>query len=255
MVRRIRPALSKKRSRSVFLRSPESQYHRVVLLSPFLSFRKFNRSLRTALFTKEDLAVSDEEVGQLLKANGVAALSQVHGNKAVVVREPVARTLEADALATDMPGLALTIRTADCQSFLVYAPEKNVIGLIHAGWKGLVAGIIPSFFDLLWEEWGIRAEDTIAAAGPSLCRAHGEFSDPKKELRGIHPRFFDGRLADLRAIAEDQLFALGVDPGRFERLPDCTQCHPEKYWTYRGGDKENVTKGMTNLLACVLASE
>ncbi|MFA6523847.1 MAG: polyphenol oxidase family protein [Candidatus Peribacteraceae bacterium] len=223
-----------------------------MFLSPFPFLRSHHKRFSVGLFTKEDFSVSNEEIGQLLKANGVAALSQVHGNKAVIVREPVARTVEADALATDMPGLALTIRTADCQSFLVFAPEKNIIGLIHAGWKGLQAGIISSFFDLLWEEWGIRAEETIVAAGPSLCKVHGEFTDPKTELKGINPRFFEGRLVDLRTIAEDQLFAVGVDPGRFERHPDCTQCHPEKYWTYRGGHREEVIAGSTNVLACVL---
>ena len=223
-----------------------------MLLHPFTLLRPYQKTLSTALFTKENLLVSDEEVGKLLHAQGVAALTQVHGNKTVIVREPVARTVEADALVTDMPGLALAIRTADCQSFLVFAPEKRVIGLIHAGWKGLKIGIIPSFFDLLWEEWRIRAEETMVAAGPSLCRSHSEFTDPKVELKGINPRFFDDRLADLRAIAEDQLFALGVDPGRFERHPDCTRCHPERYWTYRGGHREEVAKGMTNLLACSL---
>lgn len=234
------------------LRPPHHDTLRSMLPNPFPLLRPHRKTLSAVLFTKEDLLVSDEEVGKLLKANGVAALRQVHGGRAIVVREPIARTVEADALATDQPGLALTIRTADCQSFLVYEPEKHVAGLIHAGWRGLLAGIIPSFFDLLWEEWSIRPEHVVVAAGPSLCKTCSDFSDPARELHGIHHRFFDGKYVDLRGIAEDQFTALGVDPGRFERHTDCTRCHPERYWTYRGGHREEVTKGMTNLLACCL---
>jgi YfiH family protein len=221
-------------------------------VQPFSLLRPFKKKLDVALFTKEDGDVTDESVRSAMNGSGVAALHQMHGSRAVVAREGIARTVDADALATDVPGLVLTIRTADCQPILVYAPEHAITGLIHAGWKGLLAGVIPSFFDLLWEEWQIRPEDTVVAVGPSLCQSCTPFTDPIKELPGIDRRFFNGTLVDLRGIAEDQLWKLGVREERFQRHPDCTRCDNRTYWSYRGTDREAVKKGKVNFLATAL---
>lgn len=225
------------------------------MLSHPFSILGNGKHLRVALFTKEDENVTDESIREFLDATGVVALKQVHGAKTVVAHCGIDRTVEADAVATDMSGLALTIRTADCQSFLVYAPSRPVVGLIHAGWRGLVAGIIPSFFDALWEEWHIRPEETTVCAGPSLCKNCSEFTDPPKELPGIGREFFSGRLVDLRRIAERQLFSLGVPEDRFERMEECTKCRNDALWSYRGSDRDLVTKGKTNFLACLLTGQ
>lgn len=221
-------------------------------LSPFDLLGDSARDLACALTGKHDDAPTAEEMTARLGGSTFASLEQVHGNRAVVVRGPVNRTVKADALATDMPNLLLEIRSADCQTFLVYAPGRHVAGLIHAGWKGLLAGVIPSFFDMIWDEWHIQPEETVVCAGPSLCLACSEFSDPRRELPGIRKEFFHDRLVDLRGIAEDQLRNLGVRDDRFERHADCTKCRNETYWSYRGSDREAVQKGMTNLLVAVL---
>ncbi len=219
---------------------------------PFRVLRPFAQRLSVAFFTKEDDHLSEEKVHDHLHAKQSASLSQVHGGRAVIFRESSASTIEADALATDSEGLALIVRVADCQSFVVYEPTKHVAGLIHAGWRGLLAGVIPSFFDLLFKEWQIRPEETFVGAAPSLCLACSRFTDPAKELPAIRSEFFSGNLVNLRAIAEDQLHSLGVRTQRFERMEGCTCCDARTYWSYRGGDREAVRKGMTNILACAL---
>jgi copper oxidase (laccase) domain-containing protein len=62
---------------------------------------------------------------------------------------PSNRTEEADGMITDVPGLALNLRVADCQSFVIFSPKKNVLGLLHVGWRGLISGAIPEFFAVL----------------------------------------------------------------------------------------------------------
>lgn len=162
------------------------------------------------------------------------------------------RTINADGSATDRSNLWLSIRAADCQQFIVYAPTHRVIGVIHAGWKGLKAGVIPSFFTMLKNEWGISPSQTLVGIGPSLCLKCAEFTDPKTELAGLDPKFFDSRHADLQSIADSQLEAMGVPRSQRERHPDCTKCNQETYWSYRGDDKQNVAKGFGNILACML---
>ncbi len=220
---------------------------------PFEILRPFTQNLSVSFFEKEDAPLSDDIVREHLHAQGLTALHQVHGSRAICVRKPTSRIIQADALATDVPGLALTLRIADCQSFIVYAPSHHVVGLIHAGWRGLVAGVIPSFFRLLKEEWQIRPEETIVCSAPSLCLACSRFTDPSTELPTIRPDYFSNNHVDLRAIAKDQLFTLGVMPRSFERMSECTCCDPQAYWSYRGGDRDAVQKGMTNMLACVLS--
>lgn len=209
-------------------------------------------TLKTVLLTKEDAPCSDDAIGLLLDAPGTVALRQVHGARMVIARSPSARTKEADGALTDAPNLCLTVRAADCQMLMIAVPKRGVIGVVHTGWKGLLCGAIPACLKKLETEWKITGEEVWIGSGPSLCTACAEFSDPLRELPGIDQKFFHGRHADLRAIAEAQLHAAGVPTHQIERHQDCTRCTPERYWTYRGGDREEVLRGQTNVLACAI---
>ena len=223
-----------------------------MFLHPFSILRPFTSHLTVSLFTKLDDIRSDADAACLIGAKTSAGLQQEHGAKTVIVRSPMNRTEKADGMITDVPGLALCIRAADCQNFLMYERTKNVLGVLHVGWKGLIAGAIHEFFRVLKEEWEIGPADVYIGAGPSLCAACAEFTDPVRELPGIPARFISGRCVDLQGAATEKFLELGVRPDHMERHPDCTKCHPENYWTYRGGDREKVKKGHTNMLAGVL---
>jgi len=206
--------------------------------------------LTVVLFTKEDAIMRDEQVLKALGGEAIAGLHQMHENRTIRVNKPLARNEQADGMVTDTKNLILTVRTADCQPFIAYAPKHGVIGVLHVGWRGLIAGAIPSFFDVLKEEWRIEPNEMLVAAGPSLCRECADFSDPETELFPLSSSFMHGKNVDLQDAADAQLSAMGVE--RLERSQDCTRCHPEVYWTYRGGDREEVREGKTNVLACVL---
>ena len=120
------------------------------------------------------------------------------------------------------------------------------------GWRGLIAGAIPEFFRVLKKEWGIDPSQTFVGAGPSLCKRCAEFTNPARELPSLSPQFVEKRHVDLQGAADAEFIALGVPENAIERSPDCTCCHPEKYWTYRGGDREAVKNGQTNMLVCLL---
>lgn len=221
-----------------------------MIRSPFAIFAPFADRIEVILWNKDDPRPHD--VAGSLKVKEEAYAEQVHGAKTLVVRDAVAYVPGADGLLTDRAGLALSVRFADCQSFVVYAPSRHVAGVLHAGWRGLVSGAIPEFFATLEREWRIRPEETFVAAGPSLCRKCAGFSDPKRELPTIPPAFIAGNNVDLRGAADAQLLALGLPRHHLERSPGCTCCHPETYWTYRGSHREAVKRGERNLLACVL---
>ena len=219
-------------------------------LHPFPLLRQFSDRLNVALFTKSDDVRSDADAAVAIGAPRAAGLWQKHGNRTVILRNPSARTEQADGMLTDTPGLALCLRMADCQNFVVYAPERGVAGVVHVGWKGLIAGTIPEFFRALKNEWGIDGDDVFVGAGPSLCRKCAEFSDPAHELPSIPQRFIDGKKVDLQGAAAAQMIDAGVRSDRIDRHLDCTRCDPGTYWTYRGGDREAVIEGHTNMLVC-----
>ena len=222
-----------------------------MLDQPFAIFQPFP-AIRTAFFMKEDPKRSDEELALLLGGNGAAALHQMHDNRVIRVRGPVARTEQADGLITDVPGLVLLIRAADCQNFVIAAPAQRVLGVLHVGWRGLEAGAIGEFFQFLKTEFGIGAEKTFVGGGPSLCKKCAEFSDPLRELPKMHRECINGNRVDLQREADLQFREAGVLDERRERMEGCTRCSPNRFWTYRGGDREAVKTGSTNVLAAMM---
>lgn len=217
-----------------------------MITSPFKIFEPFQDRLSIRFFSKADDIQTDAD----LPLDRVASLRQVHGNRTVILREASNRTEEADGIITDQANLWLSIRAADCQQLIIYAPEAHVCGVIHAGWKGLKAEVIRAFFKTLEKTFGIQPSQTYVGIGPSLCEQCAEFTDPYRELEGLNTLFINGRNANLQAIADSQLDGLGIPRSQRERHADCTKCMSDIYWSYRGGDKEKVLSGYCNILVC-----
>lgn len=218
--------------------------------SPFRLFQPFAERFSVTLYGKEDHMNKDQNITQALAGQPFAMPRQVHGNRTIRARRPILQTEDADGIVTDQSGLMLAVAVADCQSFIVYAPDHHVAGLLHSGWRGLLTGAIPAFFDVLQREWRVAPADVFVAIGPSLCLKCSEFTDPVHELPGVDPHFFSGRLVDLRGIADAELLRLGVSPARRERHPDCTRCGHDLWWSYRGPDRDQVKQGWENIITC-----
>ncbi len=217
--------------------------------NPFALFQQFPE-LTVELWAKDDRINVKQDLASALGKRDIAIPKQVHGNRTIVARSPMLFSENADGVLTDQLGLTLSVLMADCQTFAVYAPKKRVAGVLHAGWRGLIAGAIPAFFEMLRQEWNILPSECFVAAGPSLCASCSEFTDPHRELPDIDPKFFHGRLVDLRGIADDQMDHLGIPLSQRERHLDCTRCKHDQYWSYRGPDRERVREGWENVL-CV----
>ena len=210
------------------------------------------RTIEVTMFTKEDDLSNDQDACNAVGCNTYASLRQVHGSTTIIVREPTNGTDQADGMITDQKDLLMIIRIADCQPFVIAVPEKQVAGVLHVGWKSLHDGAITSFYKTLKQEWNIDPSETYVGIGPSLCTQCADFTDPKIELPHLDSQFFSHNHVDLRGAADAELLQLGVQKNKIERHSHCTRCHPELYWTYRGGDKEEMQKGKRNMLACRL---
>lgn len=96
---------------------------------------------------------------------------QVHSADVVVATapHPERRWLaQADALITNVPGLPLSLRFADCTPILLYDPRQQAIGAVHAGWRGTVQGAVTAAVRAMAEAFGTAPADLRAWIGPSI---------------------------------------------------------------------------------------
>jgi len=98
---------------------------------------------------------------------------QVHGSTVAVVHlcencGPGNRVPHTDGLITEEPW-PLLIAVADCFPVVVYEPHEKMVAIVHCGWRGTVAGILPRAVARLIRETGGRASELRAVIGPGIC--------------------------------------------------------------------------------------
>lgn len=173
---------------------------------------------------------------------------QVHGDACLDADAPGMGGLVGvgDALFTRRRGEPLAIFTADCVPLIVVDPERPVLGMAHAGWRGTVRGIAGRLVAALVEQAGARADRLRAAIGPSIGPCCYEVDEPViGPLRAAFPAAWDrwavpgaaGRPGrwwlDLWAANADQLAAAGVPPGAIASPRLCTGCRQDLFFSYR----------------------
>ena len=139
---------------------------------------------------------------------------------------------EGDALTTRRCGLALSVVTADCVPILLAGDGE--IASIHAGWRGLAAGVVGATIDRL-----ATAPDRLAAwLGPAIgpcCYEVGDEVAARVAAASDPAAVVPGRASrphlDLHAAARAQLVRAGVPEVR--RVGSCTRCSPDLLWSYR----------------------
>lgn len=150
---------------------------------------------------------------------------------------------ECDGLITNVPGLALTIFSADCIPVLLYDPVKRVIAAVHAGWRGTAGDIAGKAARQMQTDYGCRPEEILAAIGPGISQCcfetHADVPEAmtaalgeivKEHIISLENGKFRVGLKEINAAL---LRRAGVAPGHIEISADCTACLPEKYWSHR----------------------
>jgi len=151
---------------------------------------------------------------------------QVHSAR-VLRAAPALRGEHADGLWTDEPGLPILAMSADCLPIVLARIGKPGVAVLHAGWRGLLAGIAAAGTAVL------GGDDLVAAVGPAIgpcCYEVGEeVAAPFRERFGDDV-VQESRL-DLWTSAERALRAAGVE--RVDRFDRCTACEPEWFFSHR----------------------
>lgn len=144
---------------------------------------------------------------------------------------------EGDAFATTFPNLLLTIRTADCVPVLLVDPETQSVAAVHAGWRGVVAGVLPRAVERMRESFQARPESLIAAIGPCIRQPSFEVgAEVARQFQSIFPERhdLDARThVDLAEACRRQLVGVAISPNQVIDCGRCTYLEPELFHSYR----------------------
>lgn len=183
-------------------------------------------------------------------------LKQIHSKKISVLDAPlpVQDVIEADGMVTNIPGISLGIKTADCVPVLLFEPEARVIGALHAGWKGAFLGICEeAIFEM--EKLGAKKDRILASLGPSISQETYEVSSEFKtsflDKDPTNHKFFipsskkDHFLFDLKGFVEKCLHKAGVKS--VEILPFNTYTSPKLFHSFRRSTHEGCPREGNNI--------
>ncbi|OIP32788.1 MAG: hypothetical protein AUK27_11920 [Deltaproteobacteria bacterium CG2_30_66_27] len=210
---------------SPLLRSVPEVYHAFLGVDPV-----DGRGRRERL--REVFSLAAETVGTLKQVHSASVLFFEPGDGDV----PGGWKREGDALWTEVPGTGVGVHTADCVPILLAHPKIRVVAAVHAGWRGLAAGIVGETVRVLAERLGDAAvEEIFAVAGPcarGCCYEIGEeTAEALHGLPGEADHLKRGKTpgkwtADLQGIALAALRGAGIPAGQTEAAGPCTICSP-----------------------------
>ncbi len=184
------------------------------------------------------------EHARLRRALGVSAASfvrvrQVHGADVLVVGtgELPAEDAQADALVTERRDVLIGVHVADCVPVLLARADGKRVAAVHAGWRGLIAGVLPHALEFL-------GTNAVAALGPCIAEGSFEVGPEVAEAfaragmeHAIRARENARPHIDLRAAAAAQLRAGGVH--LLDSTDRCTYRDAGDFFSYR----RDVTHG------------
>ena len=205
-------------------------------------------SLNLGRLTGDEVDRVDENRRRLCAEIGadserLALNRQVHS--ALVHRAvAAARGEPGDGLWTDEPGLPVLAMTADCLPIALVRGNGDApaVAVVHAGWRGLLAGIVGVAAETLGD--GLQA-CVGPAIGPCCYEVGPEVAEPFAEAFGgdvLH-----GRNLDLWTAAERALRVAGVE--QVERVDLCTACNPDRFFSHRRTGQPRGVQGVVARVA------
>lgn len=141
---------------------------------------------------------------------------------------------DTDALITDRKQVPLAIFTADCLSIFLYAPKREIIGLIHAGWRGTQKNITTQTIDFLTKQFKVEPQQLYIGFGPAIRKCCYEVDAHFQNLfdKGLIQK--DGRyFLDLVGLNKEELLDLGVKKENIFDCEICTFCQNKDFFSYR----------------------
>ncbi len=175
---------------------------------------------------------------------------QVHA--AAIVRAPEGERFDtsqrADAIVGSDPAKVLSVRVADCVPVLLTSSNGRTVAAVHAGWRGVVAGVVSAAVAQLGGEVVAAIGPCIGPeafeVGPEVLDAFEKNFGPDAPIR----RRPDGKgSVDLREAVRRQLMSLGVGAARIDMTDRCTCRDADEFYSHRRD------RGITGRMAAIVS--
>lgn len=194
------------------------------------------------LSTAPSASALAERIGTLARELGFSRTAlprQVHGADVVPLHGPGAEGVllcgPADGLVTGASGVLLLVTAADCVPVYLAGPGADPLGLLHAGWRGVAAGILEAGIGTLAERFGTEPRSLRVHLGPAIC---GECYRVGPEVAEALGRPAGEGRVDLRALLAARASDAGVEPGRITVSGWCTLCDGDQFHSHRGRGRQ-----------------
>ena len=198
----------------------------------------------------DDPAAVAENVARTARALGadpteVLVANQVHGTRIVAVRDSGPAALQtaraeaaagADGFLVTVPGALALLCFADCTPVILVSPFGS-FAVAHAGWRGCVGGIASAAARALAEADQVSPAALNVYIGPHIGPCCFEVGDEVavrfRDAFGPACVEGDGHHVSMAAAIAADLASAGIDGRRIASAGVCTQCHPDRYFSYR----------------------
>ena len=190
------------------------------------------------------VAAAREEILSICRIRGMTGWSecrQVHGVDIVFEPDPETDPLhpaalpDADGMMSSRSGIALLIKTADCQPLLLADTAGSHIMALHVGWRGNAARFPVLAVRDFCRRYGLSPRDVWAVRGPSLGPNHAEFVNFAREWGDSYAEWLDPatRCMNLWALTRAQLLEAGVPAAHIAGMPICTFENHHLWFSHR----------------------
>ena len=175
----------------------------------------------------------------------IALLHQIHSNKIHFIKKISKKKLVGDGLITKSKGLMIGVLTADCAPIIFFDPNKNIIGIAHAGWKGAYKKIALEMIKK-FKKNGSKLKDIIAVIGPCISQKNYEVKNDFKAKfisQSLRNKIFFKNIKnkiyfDLKSYIFQQLKNEGVD--NVELIKKDTFCTKNNFFSARRSLKNKI---------------
>lgn len=192
-------------------------------------------------FADRNIGANSSAIEKQFNLSKVAQLKQVHSGDLTIVEDidKHNNVTEGDALITNLAGVGIGIRTADCVPILIVDKEKSVIAAVHAGWRGTWSEIVVNTVNKIESEFGISSTNLTAVIGPSIkncCYEVGEDVASLFNVRFNNTEYYLSKRAESKYLLDlsiaNKLSLQKAGVVDIEILDVCTKCD-DSFYSYR----------------------
>lgn len=207
--------------------------------------RNLDKFLQVLGIEKSDLVMMEQAHGRKIRAVG-------EGDKGRLIKK-------IDGLITDQKGIFLGVNMADCLPLLFYDSKKKLIGIAHAGWKGVLARIAQKAVEKM-KTLDSYPRDIIVGIGPHIGGCC--YTPPQERIEKFRQVFGNlpgmiyqdkkGIHLDLAVPIVIQLIKSGIKKENIEIALTCTSCQNNVFFSYRRENKRKTYGEMLGVIGWIL---